>query len=132
MIVLDASALLELILNTPTGRFVAGHLVDPEQGLHAPHLVDVEIAQALRRFVRAREIAAAEAGVALGTLRDLDLERHAHEPLLDRIWAWRDNLTAYDAAYVALAEALDAPLLTCDRRLARSSPAAGRARLVEA
>jgi predicted nucleic acid-binding protein len=130
VIVLDASALLELLLHTPAGRLVAGHLADPRESLHAPHLVDVEIVQALRRFVRAREIAAVDAAAALDVLRDLDLERHAHEPLLGRVWEWRDNLTAYDAVYVALAEALDAPLLTCDKKLSRSSPAAGRAILV--
>jgi predicted nucleic acid-binding protein len=92
---------------------------------NAPHLLDVEVAQALRRLVQQGERGQADARVALEELSALDLERHPHEPLLDRIWALRKNLTAYDATYVALAEALDAILLTCDGRLARA-PGLGR------
>jgi predicted nucleic acid-binding protein len=128
LIVLDASAVVELLLGTKKGRSVAARIVDPALGIHAPHLVDVEVAQVFRRYVREGELDAATAASALGDLRSLDLERHAHEPLLDRVWALRENLTAYDAVYVALAEALDAPLLTCDGRLAR---APGMARRVE-
>ena len=130
MIVLDASALLELLLGTKRGRFVAGRVADPALGLHVPHLVDVEIAQALRRYVRQGELQPEEAFSALQDLRALDLERHAHEPLLDRVWALRANLTAYDAVYLALAEALDAPLLTCDARLARAPGVGSRTELV--
>lgn len=128
MIVLDASALVELVLGTSTGRAIAARIADPEVSLHVPHLADVEVAQALRRYVRDGELDAGSAGRALADLRALDLQRHSHEPLLDRVWALRDNLSAYDAAYVALAEALDAPLLTCDGRLSR---APGIARRVE-
>jgi len=120
MIVLDASALLELLLGTERGRFVAARIADPELGLHAPHLADVEVAQALRRYVREGELEPDAALSALEDLRALDLERHPHEPLLSRVWALRDNLTAYDAVYVALAEALDSTLLTCDGKLARA------------
>lgn len=128
MIVLDASALLELLLGTAAGRAIANRIADPSIGLHVPHLVDVEVAQALRRYVRAGEFDAATGAAALEDLRSLDLQRHAHEPLLDRIWARRQNLSAYDATYVALAEALDTVVLTCDGRLARAS---GVARFVE-
>ena len=121
MIVLDASALLELILDTPTGQLVAARIADPAEGLHVPHLADVEIVQALRRYVREGEIDADAAEVAMDDLRALDLQRHAHEPLLERVWELRENLTAYDAVYVALAEALDTVLLTCDRRLSHAS-----------
>ena len=130
MIVLDASAVLELLLGTKQGRSVAARIADPELGLHAPHLVDVEIAQALRRYVREGELDPAAAITALQDLRSLDVERHPHEPLLDRVWALRDNLTAYDAVYVALAEALDANLLTCDARLARAPGVERRIELV--
>lgn len=88
--------------------------------LHAPHLLDIEIAQALRRLVQRQEITARRAEQALADYAQLLIERHVHQPLLERIWQLRDALTAYDGAYVALAEALDAPLLTCDAKLARS------------
>lgn len=97
MIVLDASAIVELLLGTSKGRSVGARIADPALGLHVPHLADVEVAQALRRFVREGEIDPATAASALAELHSLDLERHAHEPLLDRVWALRENLTAYDA-----------------------------------
>jgi len=130
MIVLDASALVELLLGSERGRAIARRIAEPSLGLHVPHLADVEVAQALRRFVGDGELDPVEAALALQDLRSLDLERHGHEPLLDRVWALRQNLTAYDAVYVALAEALDAKLLTCDGRLARSPAVAGRVDLV--
>jgi predicted nucleic acid-binding protein len=120
MIVLDASALVELLLGTTLGSAIGERIANPELSLHVPHLADVEVAQTLRRYVREGDLDSASAASALGDLRLLDLERHAHEPLLDRIWALRQNLTAYDAVYVALAEALDTTLLTCDGRLARA------------
>ena len=116
MIVLDASTLVELLLGTEQGRRVAARIADPTLGLHVPHLADIEVAQTLRRYVRDREIDPASATAALGDLHALDLERHAHEPLLDRVWELRQNLTAYDAVYVALAEVLDTIVLSCDRR----------------
>jgi predicted nucleic acid-binding protein len=120
MIVLDASSILELLLATERGHAIADRIADPALGLHVPHLVDVEVTQALRRLVNCGELGQEDARVALEDLSTLDLERHAHEPLLARIWALRENLTAYDATYVALAEALDAILVTCDGRLARA------------
>ena len=130
MIVLDASALVELLLDTSTGQAVAARIADPALGLHVPHLADVEVAQALRRFAQDGELDAAAAAVALEDLRALDLQRHSHEPLLDRVWELRHNLSAYDAVYVALAEVLDTKLLTCDGRLARAPKASHRAELV--
>lgn len=130
MIVLDASALLELLLNTPAGQVIAARVADPALALHAPHLVDVEIVQALRRYARDGEIDAATASIVLEDLQALDVQRHAHEPLLARIWELRQNLSAYDATYVALAEVLDAVLLTCDGRLSRAPTAAQRVELV--
>jgi predicted nucleic acid-binding protein len=130
MIVLDASALVELLLGTDQGRWIATRIADPGLGLHVPHLADVEVAQALRRYVRESELDPASAAAAIEDLRSLDLERHGHEPLLDRVWALRDNLTACDAVYLALAEALDATLLTCDGRLTRAPTARRRVELV--
>lgn len=120
MIVLDASALVELVLGTPRGMEIGARIADPALGIHIPHLADVEVAQALRRFVKEGELDPAAAASALRDFRSLDLERHAHEPLLDRVWTLRANLTAYDAVYVALAEALEATLLTCDGKLSRA------------
>jgi predicted nucleic acid-binding protein len=128
--VLDTSALVELLLGTESGRSIASCIADPEIALHIPHLADVEVAQTLRRFVRDGELDVASSISALENLQALDVQRHAHEPLLGRIWALRQNLTAYDAAYVALAEALEATLLTCDAKLSRAPGVAGRAELV--
>ena len=130
MTVLDASAVVELLLGTEAGRQVAARITDPALALHVPHLADVEVTQALRRYVREGALAADSAVAALEDLRSLDLERHGHEPLLDRVWALRDDLTAYDAVYVALAEALDCTLLTCDERLARAPGIMRRVELV--
>ena len=120
MIVLDASAVLELLLGTPAGLEVGARLTDPAMALHAPHLIDVDVAQVLRRYVREAQLTNEDAATAVRDLRDLNLTRHAHEPLLDRVWALRQNFSAYDAVYVALAEVLDASLVTCDRRLAHA------------
>jgi predicted nucleic acid-binding protein len=128
VIVLDASALVELVLNTAAGRTIAARIADPGLSLHVPHLADIEVAQALRRYANDGGL---DAAVALEDLRSLDLERHAHEPLLDRVWALRHNLSAYDAVYVALAEVLDTVLLTCDGWLARAPGAGRRVELVE-
>ena len=130
MTVLDASALVELLLGTEAGRLVAARIADPALALHVPHLADVEVAQALRRYVREGSLDKGSAAGALEDLRLLDLERHSHEPLLDRVWTLRDHLTAYDAVYVALAEALECTLLTCDGRLARSPGLSRRVELV--
>lgn len=120
MIVVDASALLELLLGTARAAQLGARALSPDQRLHAPHLLDVEIAQALRRLVRLEDIDAERAEHALEDLENLVIERHPHQELLARVWQLRESMTAYDGAYVALAEALDAPLLTCDAKLARS------------
>jgi predicted nucleic acid-binding protein len=132
VIVLDASALVELILDTPTGQLVADRIADPAESLHVPHVADIEVVQALRRYVREGEIDADAGETALDDLRALDLQRHAHEPLLERVWELRRNLTAYDAVYLALAEVLDGVLLTCDRRLSQAPGMSRRVMLVGA
>ena len=118
MIVVDASALLEALLRTPSAKAVEDRLFAPRQTLHAPHLLDVEVAQVIRRYAAGGEIDRERGRLALIDLADFPVRRYPHDVLLPRIWNLRNNLTAYDAAYVALAEALDAPLLTRDRRLA--------------
>ena len=117
MIVLDASVALELVLRSARSQSVAARIANPGETLHAPHVIDLEVAQVLRRFVRAGTLPERRAAKALGDFRDLPIVRYAHALLLDRIWELRPNATAYDAAYLALAEALNAPLLTVDRRL---------------
>lgn len=118
MIVVDASALLEVLLRTPLGLRLEDRLLGADESLHAPHLIDVEVAQVLRRFAAAGDLTAERGLAALSDLAEWPLSRYAHEPLLERVWQLRQNVTAYDAVYLALAEALEAPLVTCDRRLA--------------
>ena len=96
-------------------------LFGSRQALYAPYLLDIEVAQVIRRYAAAGEMTPARGRAALVDLTDFPLHRCAHIFLLQRIWDLRNNLTAYDAAYVALAEALGAPLLTRDRRLAGSA-----------
>lgn len=120
MIVVDASAVLELLLGTAIAPRVTARLLDQAESLHAPHLLDIEVAQVLRRFAAAGELTATRGREALNDLDALPITRYPHDILLPRIWELRANLTAYDAAYVALAEALDAPLLTTDACLARA------------
>lgn len=97
---------------------IMDRVFDGNETLHAPHLVDVEVSQVVRRYWHAGDITAARGEEALRDLADLPIERHAHEPLLARIWQLRNNATAYDAAYIALAEGLDAVLVTLDKGLA--------------
>jgi predicted nucleic acid-binding protein len=121
MIVVDASAVLDVLLRTPAAKAVEKWLFDPEQTLHAPHLLDVEVAQVIRRYAARGEIDNDRGRAALADLSDLPLYRYPHDFLLPRVWDLRNNLTAYDAVYVALAEALDAPLLTRDPHLAAAA-----------
>ncbi len=130
MIVVDASALLEALLRTPAAEAVERRLFDSRQTLHAPHLLDVEVAQVVRRYAAAGEIDHERGRAALADLADFPLRRYPHGVLLPRVWELRNNLTAYDAVYVALAEALDASLLTRDQRLAAAAGHYARVELV--
>lgn len=120
MIVVDASAMLEFLLQTALGARVEARVFGDSDELHTPHLLDVEVTQALRRLVRMGEVSAPRAAEALEDLADIDLHRHAHFDVLARAWALRENVTAYDAMYVVLAEAIDAPLVTCDEPLSKA------------
>jgi predicted nucleic acid-binding protein len=119
VIVVDASAILEILLNTRAATRVADRLFAAGETLHAPHVLDLEIAQVLRRYAAAGALTERRGHQALADYADLPLDRYAHHLFLDRIWELRHSLTAYDAAYVALAEALAAPLVTRDAALAR-------------
>lgn len=128
--VVDASALLEVLLRTSGAGSVEERLFAPGETLHAPHLIDIETTQVLRRFAAGGEIDGARGRAALDDLADFPLRRYPHDFLLPRVWELRHNLTAYDAVYVALAEALDAPLLTRDRRIAGAAGHRARVELV--
>ena len=130
MIVLDASAALELLLNTRLAVPVAQLVLADGQSVHSPHLIDIEIAQVLRRLVRLKQIDANRAAMALDDFADMPIVRHAHQMLLAAIWSLRDHATAYDATYLALAQALDARLVTCDAALAAVPGMKRRVRLV--
>ena len=121
MKVIDASALVELLLGTARGLHVAEALNDDKESIHMPHLADVEVAHALRRLVADQVVAEKTAMEAIADLEDLNIDRHAHDVLLQRIWQLRGSVSAYDAAYLALTEVLEATLLTCDRRLAQTA-----------
>ncbi len=117
MLVVETSALLEaLAARDPAPGLVERLARDGD--LHAPHLIETEILHALRRMTLAGAISDERATDARSDFAELTLMRYAHQPLSDHVWELRQNLTAYDATFVALAEALDAPLITCDARLA--------------
>lgn len=118
MIVTDASVVLEVLLRTSAAARIEDRILDPRESLHAPHLLDLEVAQVLRRYVSRRELSANRGQASLDLFAKFPIRRYTHEPLLSRIWSLRANLTAYDAAYVALAEGLGATLLTRDEGIA--------------
>jgi predicted nucleic acid-binding protein len=132
MIVLDASAVLELLLGGPAAPSVVRRIAPAHESLHAPHLLDLEVAQVVRRYHRAGAFDEERGRAALRDLAGLDLHRYPHDVFLPRIWELRDRVTAYDAAYLALAEVLEAPLLTLDARLARAAGHRARVELVTA
>jgi predicted nucleic acid-binding protein len=121
MIVLDASAAVDWLLQTAAGQRIEQRIYAQRETLHAPHLLDLEVTQVLRRLARQGVVAASRADEAIRDLLDLRVTRYPHFVLLPRIWQLRHNLSAYDAAYIALAEKLRAPLITRDARLASAS-----------
>ena len=130
MIVVDASALIAVLIKSEAWEPVEARLFDSGDAIHAPHLIDVEVASVMRRLVAAGKLETERGRAAIEALADLRIERHAHRDLLTRVWALRHNLSVQDAFYVALAEALDAPLITRDRRLSDAAGHAARMELV--
>lgn len=120
MIVVDASAVADVMLGLPSADAVARRMLDSAETLHAPHLLDLEVLQVLRRFAAMGTWETGRAAEAMNDYSSLRIERHAHMPLRQRIWELRKNATAYDAAYLALAEVLKCPLLTRDEKLRRA------------
>ena len=118
MIVLDASAVVDWLLQTPTGQRIEERIYARNDTLHTVHLLDVEFAQVLRRLVREGALTRKRAEEAIEDLTAVRVTRYAPILLIPRIWQLRQNLSAYDAAYVALAEVLHAPLITRDQRIA--------------
>jgi predicted nucleic acid-binding protein len=129
MIVLDASAAFELVSQTPLAREIETRLGD-EIPPHAPHLLDLEVASSLRRHCALGACSPERARQALLDLSGIPLIRHPHYPLLPRIWELRENFTAYDACYLALAEALNATLLTRDGALASARLRQGKIEVI--
>jgi predicted nucleic acid-binding protein len=121
LIVTDASAILEVLLPTDSEQSVKVWLFAAGATLHAPHLMDIEVTQGIRRHTARGEIGNELAQSALDDLPALPIQRYPHGFLLPRVWELRHNLTAYDAVYVALAEMLDATLVTRDVRLANAA-----------
>jgi predicted nucleic acid-binding protein len=119
--VIDASAAIEWVLQTAKGAEVEALIFrkpNESQRLHAPHLLDLEVAQVLRKHVAKGLLSEVRGQTALQDFMQIPLLRYPHDVLLPRLWELRKNLTAYDAVYVALAEALQMPLLTCDANIA--------------
>jgi predicted nucleic acid-binding protein len=118
--IIDSAAIVEAIAGAQPESALLER-VDSAAELHAPHVVDVEFANALHGLVRGGELTTARAAEALEDFVDAPILRYPHVLLLGRIWALRDRLSAYDAAFVALSEALELPLITTDARLARAA-----------
>ena len=117
MIVLDASAVIEVLFRSQAGLEIDKRIFSPRESIFAPHLLGLEVVQVLRRYCASGDFDSERGKEAIEDLKDLPINRHPHDIFLDRIWELRHNMTAYDAAYVALAETLPAPLLTRDAHL---------------
>lgn len=117
MIVLDASVVVELLTNGILADSIRNELTGRDESFLVPHLIDVEVMSALRRLVAEQRIDSHRRGQFLAGLAALPAQRYSHTPLIGRIWELRHNFTAYDAAYIALAEATDSVLYTCDEKL---------------
>jgi len=118
VIVLDASAAVDWLLQTPAGLSIEKRIYSRNESLHAPHLLDLEVTQVLRRLLRQGVLSGRRADEAVRDLLDLRINRYPHLVFLSRIWQLSHNLSAYDASYIVLADQLGATLLTRDRRLA--------------
>lgn len=130
MIVADASVVLEVLLRTKRGLRMEARLLSSRETLHAPHLIDLEVCQVLRRYLLNKDLTADRAAAAVEDFQSIRIFRYPHRIFLDRIWELRSNMTAYEAAYVAVAETIGAPLLTTDKRLASTSNHSARIEFV--
>src|ERR1700736_3229618 len=119
MIVLDASVVVELLTNGGLAESIRQRLASSDESLIVPHLLDIEVVSAIRRLVAGQTIDSHRSEQLLKALATLPAERYAHTPLLGRIWELRHNFTAYDAAYIALAEATNSVLYTSDEKLGK-------------
>jgi predicted nucleic acid-binding protein len=117
MIVLDASVVVELLLNGERAEAIREQLAVSETSFLAPHLLDIEVLSAVRRLTVGERLDGHRSGQILAALASLPVERYSHAPLVERIWELRHNFTAYAAAYIALAEQTGAVLYTCDGKL---------------
>ena len=126
MIVPDASVVLEVLLRTKRGLKIEARLLSSRETLHAPHLIDLEVCQVLRRYLLHKDLTADRAADAIEDFQSIRIFRYPHRIFLNRIWQLRSNMTVYDAAYVAVAETIGAPLLTTDKRLASTSQHSAR------
>ncbi|TAM66577.1 MAG: PIN domain-containing protein [Microbacteriaceae bacterium] len=131
MLIVDASALAEYLVGSTLGLRASELMAAHRNNLHLPHLAIAETTSVFRSWVARGELAEQRALGALEDLRDFPAIRYPSEPLLRRIWALRHNLSAYDAHYVALAELLEAPLLTADARIARASGHSAKIQLLD-
>jgi len=120
VIVVDSSAVLDLLLNRPSAEALRDRLFAPRETLHAPYLLDLDVVQVFRRHLFAGSITHAEAATLLDCHFTVPIERYPHDPLWQRVWSLRENVTAYDAIYVALAETLGVALVTADGELAKA------------
>lgn len=121
MIVLDVSAAVDWLLQTAAGRRIENRIYSRNETLHTPHLLDVEVTQVLRRLARQGVVSIRRANEAVQDLLDLRITRYPHTLLISQIWQLRHNFSAYDAAYIVLAEKLGAALITRDAQLASAS-----------
>lgn len=126
MIVLDASVVVELLTNGPLAESIRSELAGRDESFIVPHLLDVEVLSATRRLLAGLDVDAHRSRQLLAGLAALPAERFSHTPLISRIWELRHNFTAYVATYIALAEATNSVLYTCDEKLKRGH----RARVV--
>ena len=129
MIVLDASAAVDWLLQTSAGTNIEKRLFARGESIHVPHLLDLEVAQVLRRLAREGVISSQRGHEAIQDLTDLKAARYPHWPMLREIWRYRHNLSASDAVYVVLAETISAPLITRDARLESASGHAAKIEL---
>ena len=130
MIVADASAVVEAIFRTPLGDICRERILGGDT-ICAPHLIDVEVVSVIRRFTLGGKVLESRANEALLDLYEFPVIRYPHLPFLQRAWEMRNVLTTYDAVYVALAEALDAPLVTCDIGISRAGGHSARIELMK-